>query len=122
MPGILPAPGTRGNGRGEGFGYRSAPPRALASRRSHAPPSLLAALLSPDDAAPLPLAPSARPVRSLRGAQTRRLPSSLRSSVQTTPRRSHSLPQQASDAGGSARDADRREVPAGAGQADRDQS
>src|SRR5256886_6557523 len=34
-----------------------------------------------------------RPVRSLRGAQTRRLPSSLRSSVQTTPRRSHSLPQ-----------------------------
>src|SRR5438045_8938956 len=92
MPGILPAPATRVNGCGKGFGYRSAPPRPLASRRSDAPPSLVAALLSPDDAAPLPLAPSARPVLSLRGAQPRRLPSSLRSSVHTTPRRSHSLP------------------------------
>src|SRR5438105_13473158 len=61
MPGILPAPATRVNGCGKGFGYRSAPPRPLASRRSDAPPSLLAALLSPDDAAPLPLAPSALP-------------------------------------------------------------
>src|SRR5438552_11835272 len=65
MPGILPAPATRVNGCGKGFGYRSAPPRPLASRRSDAPPSLVAALLSPDDAAPLPLAPST--VRQMRG-------------------------------------------------------
>src|SRR5205823_9042386 len=36
-------------------------PRPLASRRSDAPSSLLAALVSPGDAAPLPLAPSALP-------------------------------------------------------------
>src|SRR5205814_736236 len=64
--------------------------RFAALRRAVFP---LAALVSPADAAPLPLAPSVRPVHSLRGAQTRRLPSSLRSSVQPTPRRSRSLPQ-----------------------------
>src|SRR5207237_7502899 len=36
-------------------------PRPLASRRSAAPSSLLAALVSPDGAAPLPLAPSVLP-------------------------------------------------------------
>src|SRR5207248_1920879 len=83
------------------YGTRAAParslspPRPLASRRSDARSSLLAALVSPERAAPLPLAPSVRPVHSLRGAQTPALPSSLRSSVQSGPRRSRSLPQSA---------------------------
>src|SRR5438067_2061116 len=48
----------------------SMPPRPLVSWRSAAPSSLLAALVSPDDAAPLPLAPSVppRPLVSWRSA------------------------------------------------------
>src|SRR2546421_124117 len=45
---------------GQGPFDRSLLPRPLASRRSDAPSSLLAALVSPDDAAPLPLASSVR--------------------------------------------------------------
>src|SRR5256886_5612403 len=78
---------------------RATPARSLSPAPSarfaalFAPSSLLASLVSPDDAAPLPLAPSGppRPLASRRCS--RRLPSSLRSSVQTTPRHSRSLPQ-----------------------------
>src|SRR5436190_9039370 len=58
MSGIFPAAATAVNGCRRTFGYRSALPRPLASRRSDAPSSLLASLVSPDDAAPLSLAPS----------------------------------------------------------------
>src|SRR5689334_9700416 len=59
MPGILPWQATAVNGCRRTFGYRSALPRPLVSRRSAA----VTLLVSPDDAAP-----STIPARELRRA------------------------------------------------------